>query len=686
MTFTGKDWGVNEVVTHLSLEDMEARLSDYTTSRTTYTLEEAGVTFYSSLGAAATGVDATATINAAAALCYTNGWKLESGGGGFLKTTGTVTIPDIDCDLGDMTLRAHLPYPLASETPALRVWNNGDPAAFLNRVRARTQNLPRVLNGNGYPSGSDVRWIGRATLTADPGVGGATLAINAWNSKWPVSGNFRLRIGSEVVIVTAGHGTTSLTMLRGQDGTTAAAHSIGSSADRADSQNDIGVQLINTEGCEVFVPRVADFSIGLDVTGRENAGSAYSTVTIGELTNNMVSLRCGQIEATGWSNSVNYHGGSFNHYDAQTGIRLPGVRHVLMPLIDSGAYNQNGNLWIGSSFEGQGAEYEIESFGSDNAWAFCRWEKSASKPRAWFRAGAVVAASRNIIHQGYGSNQFTTVAPDASIAETNCNNNFVESRELTLRLGTSSISTLNGSYAFRFENGTSIARVGTGVGISLVTVFIPGEAQPRLQLFTDGTIQRGDGTLAPDIQEQRSGVGTVSFQGVNGATRSTVRSRAHASQTAAQALFEGLDSAGTTFICRLLFDGSLELREVTTDPAAPDSTHGNLYFKDDGAGKTMLYRRDSSRIEQLPGVLTGTAAWDPASLTTGSSERKSVTVTGAAVGDPARAGLTTIAATGWDIQAAVIAANTVEVKITNNTGGTVDLASGTVRAVVDKFS
>lgn len=87
-----------------------------------------------------------------------------------------------------------------------------------------------------------------------------------------------------------------------------------------------------------------------------------------------------------------------------------------------------------------------------------------------------------------------------------------------------------------------------------------------------------------------------------------------------------------------------------------------------------------------PHVLVGSTTWDPASLTTGSSERKSVTVTGAAVGDPAFAGLTTIAATGWDITAAVIAADTVEVKITNNTGGTVDLASGTVRANVVKVT
>lgn len=63
-----------------------------------------------------------------------------------------------------------------------------------------------------------------AALTADPGASGATLAINAWNVRWPASGSFKLRIEKEVVLVTAGHTTTSLTVTRAQDGTTGVAH------------------------------------------------------------------------------------------------------------------------------------------------------------------------------------------------------------------------------------------------------------------------------------------------------------------------------------------------------------------------------------------------------------------------------------------------------------------------------
>jgi len=77
--------------------------------------------------------------------------------------------------------------------------------------------------------------------------------------------------------------------------------------------------------------------------------------------------------------------------------------------------------------------------------------------------------------------------------------------------------------------------------------------------------------------------------------------------------------------------------------------------------------------------------WNPGSLITGSSTTTSVTVEGAVVGDPALAGFSSIVVTGWVITATVIAIDTVEVRITNNTGGTVDLASGTLTVVVVKW-
>lgn len=84
-------------------------------------------------------------------------------------------------------------------------------------------------------------------------------------------------------------------------------------------------------------------------------------------------------------------------------------------------------------------------------------------------------------------------------------------------------------------------------------------------------------------------------------------------------------------------------------------------------------------------VLRGTATFNPASHLDGAGETTTVTVAGAALGDPALAtfslDLQGIMVTAW-----VSAANTVSVRFQNETGGTIDLASGTLTAIVQKIA
>lgn len=66
------------------------------------------------------------------------------------------------------------------------------------------------------------------TTTADPGSGGTTLAVTL-RDLFPQSGTFKIRVENEIMYVTAGHGSGagSFTVTRGQDGTTAVAHTAG---------------------------------------------------------------------------------------------------------------------------------------------------------------------------------------------------------------------------------------------------------------------------------------------------------------------------------------------------------------------------------------------------------------------------------------------------------------------------
>jgi|GEM_PF-1792595 len=84
---------------------------------------------------------------------------------------------------------------------------------------------------------------------------------------------------------------------------------------------------------------------------------------------------------------------------------------------------------------------------------------------------------------------------------------------------------------------------------------------------------------------------------------------------------------------------------------------------------------------QFTNTLFGSVVWDPASVADGDAVSQEVTVTGAALGDFA------IASFSLDVQdlvldAQVTAANTVTVVLANNTGGAINLASGTVRVIV----
>ncbi len=81
----------------------------------------------------------------------------------------------------------------------------------------------------------------------------------------------------------------------------------------------------------------------------------------------------------------------------------------------------------------------------------------------------------------------------------------------------------------------------------------------------------------------------------------------------------------------------------------------------------------------VPARIEGTATYDPPSLADGAGVTTTVTVTGAALGDPAVASLA-VDLQGIIINASVSATNTVAVRLQNETGATLDLASATLKA------
>lgn len=89
------------------------------------------------------------------------------------------------------------------------------------------------------------------------------------------------------------------------------------------------------------------------------------------------------------------------------------------------------------------------------------------------------------------------------------------------------------------------------------------------------------------------------------------------------------------------------------------------------------------KIQDLDTVLVAQATINPSNLADGAGETKTATVTGAALGD------FVLVSAPYDLQgitvtAYVSAASTVSVRLQNESGGAIDLASGTWRFLVIK--
>lgn len=83
----------------------------------------------------------------------------------------------------------------------------------------------------------------------------------------------------------------------------------------------------------------------------------------------------------------------------------------------------------------------------------------------------------------------------------------------------------------------------------------------------------------------------------------------------------------------------------------------------------------------FPPPLTSSATWDPPSLVSGASESQTIAVAGAVLGQLVQASFS-LDLQGMSLIGYVSAANTVTVVLSNLTGGTLDLGSGTLKVSV----
>lgn len=136
----------------------------------------------------------------------------------------------------------------------------------------------------------------------------------------------------------------------------------------------------------------------------------------------------------------------------------------------------------------------------------------------------------------------------------------------------------------------------------------------------------------------------------------------------------------------------LYLKGITSAPNAAQHTSGLFAAAKrtnwNPAGFSSLVTdypvfHDNTSWRGLTPCLVGQATWDPGNLVNGTQATTTVAVTGAVVGDPVSVGFSN-SLQAMQLTAYVSAADTVTAVLQNNTGGALDLASGTLKVTVDK--
>lgn len=158
--------------------------------------------------------------------------------------------------------------------------------------------------------------------------------------------------------------------------------------------------------------------------------------------------------------------------------------------------------------------------------------------------------------------------------------------------------------------------------------------------------------------------------------------------------------SGKTFFCKQNADNSIDFvlpqlstslcgwnAEFVLSTASDNSVGINVWGTDNRAGATgdsgVTNDGDTIYLVKDMQPLRGSATQDLGSLADGAGESFDVTVTGASLGDHATAAFE-VDIEEMIVTAHVRAANTVEVRVQNETTGTLDIASTTVNAFVWK--
>lgn len=434
----------------------------------------------------------------------------------------------------------------------------------------------------------------------------------------------------------------------------------------------IGCRTMNIGDSFIRFGRTAYFETGINFSG-DGQGTAYNTIAIGWISYCKVSLSLKPHVASGWCNQNTFIGGSIQQSVTYAGgsIRASGWRHVVL---DGTAGNYvNGNVFLGTSFEGDASEFWAEfKAAADNHFIGTRHEQGTASI-------AVTVSGDTLTKTAHGLGVGDMVTFSASVAPTGM---VVAAPYFVVNLpdaNTFKVSKKKGGTAITFSSsGTSVVyfrppRVKFDQSSGILqnnTIDRPYLQQGIMEVVN--TTAGGSNNLA-----QRPGFSLLDTFAPEDIPLYRARNRSAASITRAvfAAYASGVDPKEDPM------GWGAALSDVGLLWATSGAETGRLLNSSTGV---LQYKKPADAVTyELPSyrrTQTGTTLASGTTYAAGTRATGTVTLTGVAQGDyVAWSNVSgTLVPRGLTISAQVTAADTITYAIDNNTGADITTAANIV--------
>ena len=257
--------------------------------------------------------------------------------------------------------------------------------------------------------------------------------------------------------------------------------------------NCVGIKMVNATAWKVFLSKVEHFRVGVLLANvGTNKGCQYSSFYGGELWSNKINTMLSPGVPSGSVNENTFYGTRMSYY-SEDGTGVAGVREVLID--SSTAHQLNNNRFVNCSFEGNCPQYDVECYGTNNQFLWCRWE--ITTPKVKYTQLGSTEPKNNAIIGGYGSKDIVFTEP-AGVTNYWQNDNAIIFRGSSGFIGSAS-SDANGVFTAVSNadtlNSPFSTNYGWRAGQDYMQTKAKADAYPRLQIDNaTGKIRFGGGS------------------------------------------------------------------------------------------------------------------------------------------------------------------------------------------------